>query len=82
MGLLTLIVVIVFCYFIAKEFGQIAAEKGFTQSKYFWWTFWVLPVGVLMVIALPDRGSRAAVTGAETSAVSTASVKLPELPDL
>lgn len=47
------------CIFIAKEFEQIAADKGFVSAKYFGWTFFVPLAGMLMVAALPDRGSGA-----------------------
>ncbi len=44
-------------YFIAREFSRIAAMKGHTESRYFWWTFLLCPIGIFMVLALPDRGS-------------------------
>ncbi len=42
-------------YFIAREFSDIAHEKGYDDSKYFWYTFFMGICGALMVIALPDR---------------------------
>lgn len=49
------------CVFLAagKEFEQIAADKGYRNVKYFWWTFFVPIAGMLMVAALPDRGNGA-----------------------
>lgn len=41
----------------ASEFKSIAEEKGFEGKKYFWWCFWLLPIGSMMVIALPDRNA-------------------------
>ena len=38
-------------------FRDIAREKGYDEGKYFWWTFLLGLVGMLMVIALPDRGA-------------------------
>lgn len=53
------IAIIVLIYFIAKVFQEIAADKGYNDTKYFWWTFWVTPVGISMVLALPDKKAAA-----------------------
>lgn len=60
-GLLVIAFLIRLCVFlfIGKEFEQIAADKGFVSAKYFGWTFFVPLAGMLMVAALPDRGSGA-----------------------
>ena len=42
-------------YCVAKEFARIAAMKGHTEARYFWWTFLLSGVGMLMVVALPDH---------------------------
>lgn len=55
--LLCAVAVLILCYFIAKEFENIAKMKGYNSKKYFWWTFWLTPYGIAMVIALPDRKS-------------------------
>lgn len=60
---------------VAGEFSSIAAEKGYVDKKYFWYTFFVPAVGILLVIALPDRGSAAASSG-------EALPELDELPEL
>ena len=46
-------------YLIAKKFEEIAEMKGHIGSTYFWYTFILGFVGMLMVIALPikDKGS-------------------------
>ena len=62
--------VLVLGYFIAAEFQKIAVMKGHTSMRYFWWTFLLGPIGMLMVIALP------VVTPSAESVVSD------ELPDL
>ncbi len=49
------IAVIVLCYFAAAEFRRIAVMKGHHEARYFWWTFLVGPVGMLMVVALPQK---------------------------
>lgn len=41
--------------FVAREFQSIAALKGHDEMKYFWWTFLLGPVGMMMVIALPQQ---------------------------
>lgn len=56
--ILAVIIYIVIQYFVAKEFQEIANAKGFYYggNKYFWITFFLGIIGILMVIALPDRG--------------------------
>lgn len=58
-GLIVLgaIAVIVLWYFVAKEFQRIAAMKGHDEARYFWWTFLLGPVGMLMVVALPQKAA-------------------------
>lgn len=51
------ILVIVLWYFIGKEFQRIAAMKGHEEARYFWWTFLLGPVGMLMVVALPQKAA-------------------------
>ncbi len=45
----------------AQEFGGIAVEKGYSYKKYVIWCYIFTVIGYLMVIALPDRGSKAEV---------------------
>ncbi len=40
---------------VAREFVTIAEMKGHDGTKYFWFTFFLGIVGMLMVIALPDK---------------------------
>ena len=63
---------LVIAFFAAKEFANIAALKGHTEKKYFWWCFLFGFVGWPMVIALPDRGS----------AVTEKPVTEDEIPDI
>lgn len=44
-------------YLACREFGRIAAEKGHSDHRYFHFCFWLGLVGMLMVIALPDKGA-------------------------
>lgn len=41
---------------IASVFYEIAAKKGFKERRFFWWTFFLPPIGMMMVVDLPDRG--------------------------
>ena len=61
--LLVLAAAITFWYFVGKEFEQIAGKKGHYDKKYFWWTFFAAPIGIGMVIALPDRAAEAEKNG-------------------
>ena len=72
---LVAVLIIALAYFIAKEFAFIAAEKGYPQKKYFWWTFLLGAFGMPMVIALPDKKARLAEN-------YSAAVSDDELPDL
>ena len=49
------VVGIIVCASVASEFRRIATMKGHDEAKYFWWTFFLGPVGMLMVIALPQK---------------------------
>lgn len=40
----------------ANEFSSIAEDKGY--SGYFWWCLLVPPLGIMMVVALPDKKGR------------------------
>ena len=42
-------------FFISSEFGRIAEDKGFSAQRYRRMCFWLGLIGILMVIALPDR---------------------------
>lgn len=57
-------VVIVLCllalvwYKAAKNMAQIAADKGYTEKKWFHYCFWLGLAGFLMVCAMPDKNRR------------------------
>ena len=42
---------------VSLEFMKIADMKGHDGQRYFWWCFFLLAFGSLMVIALPDRNA-------------------------
>ena len=48
------IAVLLIQYFVAREFQRIAEMKGHHEKRYFWITFFLWIVGMLLVIALPD----------------------------
>ena len=61
------------CYWIAKQFQEVAINKGFRHEKYFWLSFLIPPVGYALIIALPDRG------GNQANTVQRMSDELPNL---
>ncbi len=65
------VVALVLDYFVAREFYQIAAIKGWPGKKYFFFAFFFSIAGYIMVAALPDRGTQ--------SGGSFESSDLPEL---
>ncbi len=70
-------------YLMAKAFQKIAEEKGYSNSKsYFWWTFWVFPAGAAMVIALPDRNARQSSSYNDRQTSYGTDSNKNELPDL
>lgn len=52
------IVYLIVAAIIASEFQSIATEKGYDVTRYFWFTFLFGVLGMLMVIALPDKKAR------------------------
>ena len=55
-GMLLVILWVIYLIVVVKvseKFESIAEMKG--HNGYFWWCFWLGPVGWAMVIALPDR---------------------------
>ena len=69
---LAAVAVLVLLFFAAKEFQRIAKMKGYYEKRYFWWCFLFSAVGMLMVVALPDRADKAEASHAPND----------ELPDL
>ena len=59
-SILIVVVYIVIMVYAAKRFQKIAEMKGHRENCYFWWCFWTGPIGMMMVIALPDRRSGSA----------------------
>lgn len=53
--LVTVVLVLLVNYLIAREYQRIATQKGFPGWRYFWWCFLMGIVGYIMVAALPDR---------------------------
>ena len=56
--MVALVVIVIYfglCFFLASEFSEVAATKGYTNKKYYWICFWLGLPGWLLVIALPNR---------------------------
>jgi len=53
-----IVFLIVIWYKVAKKFESIAADKGYVKCHIWAWTFWLGPIGMLMVIAMPDKTTR------------------------
>ena len=43
---------------ITDTFASYAEEKGYSRTKYFWVCFLLMPLGITMVIAMPDKKTR------------------------
>lgn len=57
-GILIVLVYFVLAGIIAGLFSEVAREKGYSSSEYFWACFLLGLAGWLLVIALPDRGCK------------------------
>ena len=68
--------------FVALEFQKIAAMKGYDEAKYFWWTLLLGPVGMLMVVALPQRIDIPAAPAPIVQAPPAETPLSDELPDI
>ena len=56
--LLVLIIAFVIWFKIAKNMARIAADKGYTERKWFHYCFWLGFIGFLMICAMPDKNRR------------------------
>ena len=67
--ILIAIIYIIIDIIIANTFKEIARDKGYKSevSRFFWWTFFIPPIGIAMVIALPDLKTRDMVTQSITN---------------
>lgn len=71
-----IIVALIIQYFIAREFQRIAELKGHYEKRYFWITFFLWIVGMLLVIALPDLKNRELL---QTGHTGSSDDSLPEI---
>ena len=78
------LVVIAVAAFAASEFKKIAEMKGHEGGRYFWWSFLLGPIGMLMVVALPDRNKQSVTVELpkEKNQLAQAESQSDELPDL
>jgi len=53
-SLLVLAIAMGFAAVVAGAFADIAEQKGHARNTYWHWVFWFAPVGIPMVLALPD----------------------------
>lgn len=40
---------------VANNMARIAAEKGYTERKWWHYVFWLGLIGILMICAMPDK---------------------------
>lgn len=52
---IAIVIYLCVCFFVAGQFSEVAAAKGYTDKKYYWICFWLGLPGWLLVIALPNR---------------------------
>lgn len=58
--LLPLAALVAVWYLVSTEFARIAADKGYPDRHYFHYCFWLGLVGILMIVAMPDKKSHIA----------------------
>ena len=76
------VVVIVIACAVAFQFRKIAEMKGHGGVPFFWWTFLLGPIGMLMVVALPDRAKQVSEIPAAKATATPEKRQDEELPDL
>ena len=76
------VVVIVIACAVAFQFRKIAEMKGHSGVPYFWWTLLLGPIGMLMVVALPDRAKNVLETPTAKTMAAPEKRQDDELPDL
>ena len=52
--IIVLVCDLIIAYIAACKFSEIAEMKGHKGREYFWYTFWLGIIGMLMVVALPN----------------------------
>ena len=57
-SLIMIVLFIVIWVKAARNMARIAADKGYTERKWFHYCFWLGLVGYLMVCAMPDKTGR------------------------
>lgn len=58
---LGILIAILVDVYVAKKAKAIVRQKGYDEDdakSYFWFSFWLMPVAILLVIALPDIRTR------------------------
>lgn len=55
---LIIVVGLIVWFKAAKNMASIAADKGYTERKWFHYCFWLGLLGFLMVCAMPDKNRR------------------------
>ena len=43
---------------VANNMARIAADKGYTERKWWHYVFWLGLIGILMICAMPDKNRR------------------------
>lgn len=56
--ILIFIVALVIWIKACKNMARIAADKGYTERKWFHYCFWLGMIGFVMVCAMPDKNRR------------------------
>ena len=56
--LIPLVLMILVWFKASKNMARLAADKGYTERKWFHYCFWLGLVGFLMVCAMPDKNRR------------------------
>ena len=75
-----IVVALAISAFIAACFADVAREKGFNDSLYFWMCAIFGIAGYLLVIALPDRKIKIAPSKTEMNVTSKTAVPTSSLP--
>lgn len=81
-GIIVIIIGIYINYLISKEFKKAAELKGYMEKRYFWITFFLSVVGMLLIIALPDLKNRELLEGQKNALNNKEGASTYSLPEI
>lgn len=80
--ILIVAVVLAIDWLIAREFYQIACDKGYTEQKYLWIAFLLGMIGYILIAAMPNKNKTDNLQVSGNAANNNTAPSPDELPEL